>query len=263
MTDIHDLHRQAQWEMEGTRRAVARYREIEFGVDGKPPADPTTLPSGKALMKGVLKPLIASITDRQVELAETHTRAGRPPIDAWPTLAICPEKAAVITLMSACRRVGGRNAGYDSHACIPIIAKSIAESIRDELHYEGWCQREQSANKAKPPKIDRVKALRLSYPNLDRRTWAKWVKKLDIAALGEWDEKTAITMGANLIHLLVTVAPDRFFITSRKIALGVQYVLSATPSVHEIMQDVAERAQVARPVHMPMLIPPLPWRYAA
>ena len=92
MTDIHDLHRQAQWEMEGTRRAVARYREIEFGIDGKPPADPTTLPSGKALMKGVLKPLIAAITARQVELAETHTRAGRARLTLGPYKQFAPRR---------------------------------------------------------------------------------------------------------------------------------------------------------------------------
>ena len=263
MTSAHDFERQADWETEGTRRAVARYREIEFGTDGKPPADFATLPPGKALMRGVLKPLIAAITARQVELAAALASAGRQPLDAWPLQVLCPEKAAVITLMTAVSTIGrSRPDGQGVHNVVSI-AKTIAGTMRDQLHHDQWCQAERAANKATPPKVDRLKALKLTYPNLDRRCWTKWARKLDIAALGEWDEKTSITMGSNLISLLVLVAPDRFSITTQKADNGVRYILSTTPEVCAIMNDVRERAEVGRPALMPMLIPPLPWCYAA
>ena len=264
MTSVHDFDRQAKWEIEGTRRAAARYREIEFGVDGKPPADFTTLPPGKALIRGVVKPLVAAIKARQAELLLAAMAPGRAPADAWPLQVVCPEKAAVITLMSAVRGVGGRKGdGTVKTASVLAVATSIAASIRDQLQYDQWCQTEKDANTAAPPKVDRLKALQIAYPNLDRRSWAKWARKLDLAALGDWDEATAITMGSNLIQLLVTTVPDRFAIVSLKAAFGVQYALTTTEEVRVVMADVRERAEVAWPAMMPMLIPPLPWAYAA
>ena len=264
MTSAHDFERQADWETEGTRRAVARYREIEFGTDGKPPADFASLPPGKALMRDVVKPLIAAITARQVELAADLTNpGGRKSADAWPFQVICPEKTAVITLMTAVRGVGRVESGGNHPSTIINIAKCIAASIRDQLHYDQWCQSERAANKVKPPKVDRLKALKMTYPNLDRRCWTKWARKLELAELGEWDELASIVMGANLVYLLAQVAPDRFTITTAKAAQGVQNVLTTTEEVRAIMADVRERAEVGRPALMPMLIPPLPWCYAA
>ena len=264
MTSAHDFERQADWEMEGTRRAVARYRELEYGIDGKPPKDAALLPPGRALMKGVVKPLIAAITARQAELAAALSSAGRQPLDAWPLQVVCPEKAAVITLMTATRAVGGRMESNGlGTASVINIAESIAGAIKDQLQYDQWCETEREANKVTSPKVDRLKALSLTYPNLDRRCWSKWARKLDIAALGDWDKATAITMGSNLLSLLVLVAPDRFTIEARKAFAGVKYILKTTPEVRAIMCDVRERAEVCRPTLMPMLIPPLPWVYAA
>src|SRR5579859_174353 len=89
---------EAKWEMEGTRRAAARYREAASV------ADPSTLPSGQWLLKQIVPPLIEEITKLQLQGADTIARQGRTsPKWAWPIQLLPAKQLAVITV------VGGLN----------------------------------------------------------------------------------------------------------------------------------------------------------
>ncbi len=260
---IHEQAAQAAWELEGVRRSVERYREAAKA------ADPLTLAPGKALVRGVVTPLIAAIRGLQDASAEALSTPGRQPEYAWPLQVIEPEKAAVIVLSVACRaglRMVEKVAGNSLGGTLAAHAKEIAGALRDQLHYDRWVASERQLNKeAARSQVeghkDRLYALQKRYPTLDRRVWRKWAAKLELAALAEWDEKQAIVLGSALLRLLCDVAPDKFVIEERKTAVGVQYVLGVTEQVREVMNDVTQRAEVARPLLMPMICPPNPWQY--
>lgn len=259
---IHDLHHQAQWEIEGTRRAVERYRDASLE------ADPMTLAPGKALIRGVVGPLIAAIEAAKVEATDALASPGGAPLWAWPIQVINAPQAAVITLNVAVRCVSGGTLSKSGGvaAGVTASAKNIAGAIKDQLEYERWSAKQTQANAeaARSKTLDHadlLKALRLRYPSLDRNVWRRWRAKLELAGLAEWDERAAVGLGSMLIKLLVTTAPDRFVIRERPTNGGVQYVLGCTEAVMVVMNDVRERAEVARPMLMPMLVRPNPWRY--
>lgn len=259
---IHELAHQAEWEMEGTRRAVERYREAELV------ADPMSLAPGKALVRGVVGPLIAALIVKRDEAADALASAGgRPPLYAWSIQVVDLEKAAVIALNVAVRTLSGEHDHNGMKtASITSSAKVIAGALRDQLEYDRWVVAEEQRNaEAKRAKVekheDRLKALKLRYPNMDRRVWKKWAAKLELAAAADWNEEDAIQLGTMVLHLLCEVAPDRFTKSEKPTNGGVQYVLGVTEEVRQVMNDVRERAEVARPLLMPMLCPPLPWKY--
>ena len=264
---IHELAHQAAWEMEGVRRAIVRYEEAEDE------ADPMTLPPGKALIRGVVGPLKAAIEAQRDEVADTLAAPGRQPLWAWPLQVVDPAKAAVIVLNAAVTAVlvkqcSSAGAPMKTNS-VTTTALRIAETLLDQLEYDRWCAAEEQRNaEAKRSKVadhqDRLRALKLRYPNLDRRVWSKWRAKLEIAATVEWSKEECLGLGTMLIALLCKVAPDRFVVEERVLRGGyTQYVLTPTESVLEVMRDVRERALVARPMLMPMLCPPIPWRYEA
>ena len=262
---IHDLAEQAEWEMEGVRRAIARYEEAEAE------ADPMMLPPGKALIRGVVGPLAVRIEAlRNGAIERARSPVGREPNYTWPLQLIGPKPAAVIVLSNACTatsssRTGGGAFGASTGSSITLLAQRISAGLRDQIEYERWSAAEEQRNKeAKRSKAagheDRLRALKLTYPNLDRRVWARWRAKLELAR-EKWSEVESIAIGTALIRALVDVAHDRFVIAERPMNGGVQYFLDTTESVREVMSDVRERAMVARPLLMPMICPPIPWRY--
>ena len=266
MTSIHDLADQAEWEMEGVRRAVVRYEEAE--ADALRAGEAMALPPGKALIKGVIGLLIARIVELQNEATDIAQANSRLKPHAWHIQVIDPTKAAVITLSAACSattRPSGAMGSGGSQDALPAVAKRISAGLRDQLEYDRWEAAEEQRNKeAKRSKVeghqDRLKALKLRYPDLSRRAWHRWRQKLELAR-ETWTELEEVAVGTALLKALADVAPDRFLIAERPINGGVQYFLDTTPAVREVMADVRERAMVSRPLLMPMICPPIPWRY--
>jgi hypothetical protein len=287
LTSIHDLARQADWELEGVRRAIQRYREDTCrtwtDAEGKTHTkdlDPMTLPPGRALVRGVVKPLIEALKLKREEAAERMTASGkgRPPVWAAPVVALTStemlEKTAVITLNCAVRGVCSLTSHLDvggSFATVTACALRLSEALRDQLEYDRWSREEAAEDKAMAGDEDyksRLKALRYTYPNLNQRTWSKFCAKLEQARNGDtWDEdpkvKTVRTaVGALLLHCLVEAAPTKFKLGQLpRRGGGFQTILEVTPEAREVLNDVRERSEVARPLLMPMIIPPLPWAY--
>lgn len=287
MTSIHDLARQADWELEGVRKAIERYHADAArhwvdaaGVSHTQEVDPMTLSPGRALVRGVMKPLLASLRLKRAEslTALTASRAGRPPIWAVPLQVLTDdlmlEKTAVITLNTAVRGV----CSLTSHAeaglgfsSITACSWRLAEALRDQLEYDRWSREESEKDKEAAGQEgykSRLDALRYTYPNMDRRTWSKFCAKLEQARNGDtWDadpkvKTVRVAVGALLLHCLVEAAPGKFKLgqIARK-GGGHQAVLEVTSEMQEVLNDVRERAEVARPLLMPMICEPLPWRY--
>ena len=66
-----------------------------------------------------------------------------------------------------------------------------------------------------------------------------------------------------LIKLLLEALPEWFVLVKTKRQSGPGEVdrVALTEAAERLMEDREARAQVAQPEHMPMLIPPVPWRW--
>ena len=257
---IHDLAREAEWEMEGVRRGVLLYEKAAKV------ADPTSLPPGQALMRGMVGPLSKTIIAARDKALDSIGAPGRKPTYVWPLTVLDPLEAAVITLTSAVRGVSGRTSATTKTDTITAISRTISEGLRDQLQHNRWAAQQKTTN-AEAKKLETeghknlILALKRRYPNVTQVVWRSWVAKLEVAEVEEWEEKEWLPLGGLLIRLLCQAAPDRFELGARPANGGVQHVLVISPTVAELMADIEQRAMVARPRLMPMICPPIPWTY--
>jgi DNA-directed RNA polymerase len=258
--DAFDLLAEARWEQEGTRRAARRYREAAAA------ADPSSLPSGQKLLREVVPPLIAKVTELQAQGAAIIASPGGTKAKwAWPIQLLDASTLAVITVIQGMNAARGQG---DVVSQTSAVSKEIAAAARDELNYRTWVTEQVAANKAAKEDQDwehrdLLKAFKSRYPQADRKTWRRWAKKLELMQAEAWDEETSVQLGATLLHALVEAAPTRFEIAATPMDKGrSKSYLRLSAETLELMKDIEARAEVARPRLMPMLIPPIPWAYS-
>lgn len=253
-----DLLMEARWEQEGVRRAARRYREAAAA------ADPSTLPSGQKLLREIVPPLTAKITELQLKGADMLSTPGKPPKWALPIQLVGAETLAVITMI---RSLAGAEVPTDQSASVTGLSLDIAQAVHDELDYRSWIEAQAKVNKAAREAkdwdhVDLLAAFKARYPAADRQAWRSFRRRLELVKAEPWDKETSIQLGAALIHALIEAAPARFEIDTRPLAGGrTQNYLSLSAETRRMIQDVETRAEVARPMLMPMLIPPIPWSY--
>jgi hypothetical protein len=260
MTPIADLERQARWELEGIRVATERYREAALA------ADPTTLPPGSKLLRSVIPPLAAALRLAQLEATDAINKGGRYAAWCWPMQLLDADKLAIIAAT-----VGLRVAMSEGRAGTSIASQSklVTTAMRDQIEFDRWEEEQELAKKEakrlkKEDFEDLLGRLKHRYPTVDRRVWARWRAKLQLTRDEPWSEETVCVVGACLFDLLIKSSPDTFRMDERALGGGqVSYSLRLTPEAQEVLKDLTARAEVARPLLMPMLTKPLPWRYAA
>lgn len=259
-----DLLTEARWEMEGTRRASQRYKEAASA------ADPATLKSGQKLLREVVPGLIGKVTEMQA-VASASIATGRSVIPwAWPIQMLDAGAMAMITV------VCGLNAARDPGgplSAVTTVSLEIAAATRDEVNYRAWIEAQTKVNtEAREAKAvataagelidwkhrDLLAAFKRQSPQADRKTWTRWRRKIEALQKETWDKETSLQLGAALLHAMVESAPTRFELTQ---STKDTRVLQLSEETMAMMRDIEERASVARPRLMPMLIPPLPWIY--
>ena len=250
-TSAYDLARQARFETLGFSRAIKRYHEDSAHKDW------SELSAGQALLREIVPPLSALITTHQSSIQLAMGHAGRQPEWAWQFLLLSADKLAVITLMTALRGAvgtfGDRDATQGDGAPVTACAKAVATAIRVQVEYDKWAKQSP----------DLEKTLRFKHPKVDRRVWSKWRVKVEAAREEPWSSSLEAGLGAHLLGLLCEAAPKRFSSATRRISGG-RTQLFVTPSQEtlDLIDDVTARAEVARPMLMPMTIPPIPYRYS-
>lgn len=269
------IARQVRWEMLGVDRAIRATREAVAKAEANGRLH--ELPSGQKLLREVVPPLIKLLEVAQAEalLAIGNSGGGRPPGWLWPVSIVEPARLAVITV-STCLRAGGHmRAGFSSTGgALTHVALAIADAVKDQVDYETWTDAQAALNKdAKDYEKDvgvgpmghhnLLRAFQKQYPAADRRTWKRWETKIKAIRTEKWDKaELKVPLGMKLIDSLLAVAGDRFEMATVLVGNNLtQKTLSITEKCRHEMQDVHARMEVARPRLMPMLIPPIPWRY--
>src|SRR6185503_5721346 len=200
-------------------------------------------------------------TQLQLEAADAIARVGITPPWAWPIQLLEAQEMALVAVSRALD--GCVQDAY--HSTVVSISEAIAWAVRDEVDYRRWVEAQVEANRvAKEEKNwehrDVLAAFRARYPNADRHVWAKWRRKLAIAR-EPWSKETGIHLGGALLHALTKAAPQHFELQMIRQGPRTTAHLKLSEATEEMMMDIETRAAVARPILMPMIIPPIPWRY--
>ena len=258
MLEAFDLLAEARWETEGTRRAAQRYREAAAAND------PAALPSGQKLLREVVPPLTEAIVQLQLKGADMlASRGGRAALWAIPIQLLDAGALAVITVTSA---LNASSDPFSPSAAASAVMETISTAVRDELDYRSWVKAQVAAKKAAREAqdwshVDAAANFKARFPNADRRTWRRFRRKLELAEM-EWDKETGIQLGGALLSALLETAPGRFELASRPLLKGrTQNYVKLSGDTVEMLKDIETRAEVARPMLMPMLMPPIPWAY--
>jgi hypothetical protein len=244
------IEAEARWEVEGINRAVARYREA---AKHKTPAE---LPSGQALLRELVGPLSEAIRQAQAKAAEEHASAGRPAPHGWAIQLLEADQLAVITVATALRPDRSGDA-------IPLtnMASMIGSAVRLQVEFDRWVD----AKDGTPPDASADRFLRkllAKQPERATRLWPKWRRKVVETREAPWSASLRISLGCALLRLLVDTAPSRFSIDTRVITGNrTQAVLQVSDETLTELQQREARAEVARPLLLPMIVPPNEWKY--
>lgn len=262
MLTAEEIHAECIWEMEGVRIATERYRAA---MDT---ADVTALGPSSKLLRQIVPPLIKAICAAQVEAGEQMSNGGRAATRGLPLILLPADKLALIVAAKSLRvALTSRVAGKDEALGIVAQAGHICSAMRDQIEFDRWeAEQLQAAKDAKRLKdsdhVNLLRRLEKAYPNLSTRAWARWRTKIEVLREQPWEKELATATGAHLIRMLVDTSPDVFEIIERGKGGGqVQYFLALTESASEMLRDLTARAEVARPLLMPMIVRPNPWRY--
>jgi hypothetical protein len=273
------LEQQANFEVEAFNEGVRRYREALAGeqswagevggtVRGRHRRpNMTELTAGQKLLKEIVPGLAAGIAKAKAEAVEAIGRGdgakgGRVPLWAWPIGLLAgddaDEKLAVIALGCVLSmpvvQDDDEDGGYaPDRTSMPLVplARHITAAVRVQIEFDRW--------KGDNPEL--AKRLRTRYPNLHRNVWSRWRKKVNALRVEPWDAATEVALGEHLVHLLVAAAPTRFLLELRPLRGKPTWHLTISDETLDLINDVTTRAEIARPLLMPMICPPKPWRY--
>lgn len=264
--------RQAAWEVSAVARAVARFREnAERG-------DVVDMPAGRRVLMETVQPVTDALRKAQDGVGIGAAGRGKPSPWAGPVLTFEADVLAVVAVSTALQSVplhGGR-LGQTTAA----FSKRIGRALRDQADHDAFVDRE-TAERAAAVKAARdqgatpetlqslregslLRLLRRLHPQTDRKDWGRFVKRIELARSEPWSDTLRTHVGGVLLRALADGAPRWFEVAQfgPGPAARAPLCLLLTDHAVEQMADVTVRSEVARPMLLPMLIPPNPWRYA-
>lgn len=254
MIDALDVAREAAWEVAAVGRAVKRYHEAAAH------ADPADLPPGRRALAETVSPVSSKLNARLDE-ATAH-KDGRP--EGWhaPLLLFSPDVLAVIAVATALRATP--LAGVRLGKTVPVFSRQVCNVLRDQADHDRWVGAQRKAADKDPEAKAALGRWKRLHPDGSRRAWTRFASRLEGARTSRWPDDVCAAVGGVLIQALVEGAPDWF--AREQVGSDPAHMrpicITLTDRAVERMADIETRAEVARPLLLPMLIPPNPWRYA-
>lgn len=256
--DAFAISRQAAWEVRAAREGAKRF------ADALAHKDPAELPAAQRALREVAAPVVAEISRRQDDaLGPTKNPA------PWhaPLALFDPEVLAVVAIATAMNASPSAASPRDGMS-ISAFSRAVAAALRDQSDHDRWLEDQRKASKANDEDGRAAKALLRRWerqnPRTNRRAWARFAGRIEGARSRPWDANTRMAVGGVLLEALVAAAPAWFELRLVSDGRGAStYRLSLTTHAAERVADAEARAEVSRPLLLPMLIPPNPWRYAA
>jgi hypothetical protein len=148
---------------------------------------------------------------------------------------------------------------------VTAFGRRVCGVLRDQADHDRWLAETTKAAKGDDKGARMALARwRKLFPDGSRRAWTRFASRLDGARSARWDDATRASVGGVLAHAVAEGAPKWFELAR----LGDDpreafrpMCLALTDYAVERMADVEARSEVSRPLMLPMLIPPSPWRW--
>lgn len=242
-----DLEKQQRREIAEIRRGEKAYQEAMLVKD------PSSLPSGKRLMREIIPALTDAIGVHQEACLEAIKRPhGQRRAHVWVVQLVNAQTLAFLTLDVALRNDSSLGHGH-KEVGLTQTAMALARSVRAHAEVHALAERD---------KVDVLALLKKRYGAVNRMTWSRWKKKLGAETM-DWSPAVQLHLGAALINTLLTTFPEHFEkIVVRREGGVTQSQLQLKEGPRAVMNDVEQRRSVALPHYMPMIIKPLDWRFA-
>lgn len=267
MMDAFALREQAEWEVAAVNRAITKYHEAKRHMATH------ELPPGAQALVETVGPVSEVIAKKQKEFGGP-AQPGPAALWKFAFLLSPPDVLSAVGIITALRT--STTPGGRVGVSVMQYSRWVASVLKDQHDHDFWVADLEAKQRAavrdakaagKAPNEVREDALvrrfRKQFPDGDRKGWAKFAGKMEIARSSKWSGEMTTQVGACLAQCLADGAPEWFEV----IRSGVGHAhlwplcLCLTPRAVERMADMDVRAEVARPMLLPMIIPPIPWKY--
>lgn len=262
-TPVADLELEARWELEAIQLGVERFQQQEKEKEEGDRA------SGRMVMRETVEPVAKLIEERLVE----KDGPGFPP--PWRVL-LSGASSEVLSVIAVGVALRTKNLpGTDRRGQpLPTFNGRIAHAVRDQRDFDRWSSEQRKAAReqdkeeraAEPADVALQRFERMNQGKRNRsRAWARFVERMEIARTADWSPNDEHSVGTFLAGALVEAAPKWFAVeeVGAKKSAHAPMCLVLTDYAVGRMADSEDRASVARPMLLPMLVPPNDWRYSA
>jgi hypothetical protein len=149
---------------------------------------------------------------------------------------------------------------------VTTLAMGVAGEVRLQMEYEDWTAREREANRMAKrrgeQRKDLLAALKSRVKTVDARAWKRWARKIEATRDEPWPTEAKLQLGTMLIELMVKHGGGWFEVQNIPVTGGkTERRLILTDRALAAISDINQRQEVARPLLMPMIHPPKPWRW--
>lgn len=254
-TGAFDHAEEAAWEVAAVTRAIKRYREFA----DSPNRDPADLAPGRRVLAETVGPVSARVTTLLDEAA-TIVKGG---VVEWHApLSLFPADVLAFIAVSSALRAGPVEQSRVG-TTLPAYAMRVCNVLRDQADHDRFLRDNRKAAKVDAEAAELLRRWTRCNPQADRRSWGRFSARLEGVRSARWGKPTCMLVGAVLVRALVEGAPEWFerdHVGLGPVAMRPLHIL-LTPYAVERMMEADARAEVARPMMMPMIIRPNPWKY--
>lgn len=257
--DPQEIERQQRREARAVTLGIQRMREQTTGL-----ADSA---SGKVAIREVMAEFVPALRSLQEEAAKGIAAGGkgRQPEIWWLVHLLPAEKIAYITLRAL---MASEIRGYKMDRHVTGAALAVASAVHQEMGFERWVKEQKQANKDAKESGDEdhhdlLSELKRWAKPLDSRSWARWSTKIKRVRDEPWPTEVKVMLGEALLVLMCQHSGGWFeMIKVTKEGKTVR-VIQFSEEARQAMEDIDARAELTRPVLVPMVVKPRPWVWVA
>jgi DNA-directed RNA polymerase len=249
--DLLAIERQKFWEVEGINRGVRRFRE-QMRDGGLMAVAP-----GKEAAADVIRSMIPAIDRAKHEAINLRKKTNW----AYVIQAADSDVLAAITVNGILSHNGPNNMEYARPWT--AVCLGIANNLHVQIEFDDWVAQQRAdkklARKEGREFDDLFERYRRTVKRFDVRSWRGFQRKVSAIRTEPWSTTDKVAIGHKLLHLAVTNGGGWF--EARRIAVKgkTQRFIDLTAPARIAIEDLTRRAELARPMRVPMIAPPRPW----
>jgi hypothetical protein len=249
---IQDIERQIRWEMANVEEGVRRYRRSIAE------ADLGDTPPGVIAMRDMMAGLVPAIEAARQEAIDgiVSEGKGRKPEWWWTIGFLSAEKLAVITTRTLLTDRKQKQGG----SLMTAVAHNIGASVKMEMEFEQWKRSEAKRVADDPRHVNLFRLVTSRAKRVDAKSFRRWRKKLSSIERLDWTREMKLQLGAKLLDLAIRFGGGWFEYRMIYRKGKSERNVMLTDLARIAINDVNARLEVNRPYHLPMKVPPKPWR---